>query len=93
MVGNSRRLTIAISMTLLDVAVAFRYGAEIWTAWSGIGWVRLLILALGALLASSLANIWVQTGRGLGRAVMNAHPASAPREVEIHRERQGEGDV
>ena len=93
MVGNSRRFAIAISMTLLDVAVAFRYGAEIWTAWSGIGWVRLLILAIGALLASSLANIWGQTCRSLGNAPLSARAERVRGEVAIHRERQGEGDV
>lgn len=93
MVENFRRLTIAISMTLLDLAVAFRYGMDIWTAWSGIGWVRLLTLAMGALLASSLAKIWVQTYRGLGHAPLSARAASVPGEVAIHGERQGEGDV
>lgn len=93
MAGNFKRFSMAILMTLLDAVVTLRYGAEIWTAWSGIGWFRLVILALGTLLATSLANIWVQTGRPRGQVVINLHPASAPGEEAIHSERQGDRDV
>ena len=55
-----KNLTIAILMTVADVAVVAWYGGVIWQVLSPIIWSRILILLLAALWALSLARIWAR---------------------------------
>jgi len=85
--------TIALLLTILDAVVVLRYGGAIWTAWSGVVWIRLRMLLLAALSATSLANVWAQAIYGLGRA-LEGKPSSLALSVAANRaEPQGEGDV
>jgi hypothetical protein len=53
-------LIIALLLTLLDLAVVVCYGWPVWAAWSGDLWNRGILVQLGALGATSLANVWAQ---------------------------------
>jgi len=86
-------LTIALLLTILDAVVVLRYGGAIWTAWSGVVWIRLRMLLLAALSATSLANVWAQAIYGLGRALDGKPSALALTTAANRAERQGEGDV
>jgi hypothetical protein len=57
---GAKHFTIAVVMTILDVAAALCFGGLIWRTFSGIIWSRLLILLLAALWAISLANLWAR---------------------------------
>ena len=86
-------LTIALLLTILEAVVVLRYGGAIWTAWSGVVWIRLRMLLLAALSATSLANVWTQAIYGLGRA-LNGKPSALALSTAANRaEPQGEGDV
>ena len=86
-------LTIALLLTILDTVVVLRYGGAIWTAWSGVVWIRLRMLLLAALSATSLANVWAQAIYGLGRALDGKPSALALSAAANRTEPQGEGDV
>ena len=86
-------LTIALLLTILEAVVVLRYGGAIWTAWSGIVWIRLRMLLLAALSATSLANVWAQAIYGLGRARHGTRSAPALSTAANRAEPQGEGDV
>lgn len=58
--GRTRRLAVAVSLTVLDAVVAVHYGRVVWRAFAGIIWGRLLLLLLAALGATSLLNLWVR---------------------------------
>jgi hypothetical protein len=85
--------TIALLLTILDAVVVVRYGGSIWTAWSGVVWIRLRMLLLAALSATSLANVWAQAIYGLDRARHGKRSALALSLAANQREPQGEGDV
>ena len=85
--------TIALLLTILDAVVVLRYGGAIWTAWSGVVWIRLRLLLLSALSATAIANVWAQAIYGLGRA-LDGKPSALALSVAANRaEPQGEGDV
>jgi len=85
--------TIALLLTILDAVVVLRYGGAVWTAWSGVVWIRLRMLLLAALSATSLANVWAQAIYGLGRALDGKAGALALSAAANRAEPQGEGDV
>ena len=86
-------LTIALLLTILDAVVVLRYGGAIWTAWSGVVWIRLRLLLLSALSATAIANVWAQAIYGLGRALDGKPSALALSAVATRTEPHGEGDV
>jgi hypothetical protein len=86
-------LTVALLLTILDAAVVLRYGGAIWTGWSGVVWIRLRMLVLAALSATSLVNVWAQAIYGLGRALDGKPSALALSAAANRTEPQGEGDV
>ncbi len=86
-------LTIALLLTILEAVVVLRYGGAIWTAWSGFVWIRLRMLLLTALSATSLANVWTQAIYGLGRALDGKPSALALSSAANRAEPRGEGDV
>ena len=86
-------LTIALLLTILDAVVVLRYGGAIWTGWSGVVWIRLRMLLLAALSATSLANVWAQAIYGLGRALDGKPSAPALSAAATRTEPHGEGDV
>jgi hypothetical protein len=83
-------LTIALLLTILDAVVVLRYGGAIW---SGVVWIRLRMLLLAALSATSLANVWAQAIYGLDRARHGKRSAPALSLAANRTEPQGEGDV
>jgi hypothetical protein len=85
--------TIALLLTILDAVVVLRYGGAIWTGWSGVVWIRLRMLLLAALSATSLANVWAQAIYGLDRARNGKRSAPALSLAANRTEPQGEGDV
>ena len=86
-------LTVALLLTILDAAVVLRYGGAIWTGWSGVVWIRLRMLVLAALSATSLVNVWTQAIYGLGRALDGKPSAPALSAAATRTEPHGEGDV
>lgn len=93
MVERKTYLTIALLLTVLDAVVVLRYGGAIWTAWSGVVWIRLRMLLLAVLSATSLANVWTQAIYGLDRA-LDGRPSALALSVAANRtEPQGEDDV
>ena len=86
-------LTIALLLTILEAVVVLRYGGAIWTAWSGVVWIRPRMLLLAALSTTSLANVWAQAIYGLGRALDGKPSALALSAAANRAEPQGEGDV
>ena len=93
MVDRKAYLTIALLLTVLDAAVVLRYGGAIWTAWSGVVWIRLRMLLLAALSATSLVNVWAQAIYGLDLARHGKRGALALSLAANRTEPQGEGDV
>ena len=85
--------TIALLLTILDAVVVLRYGGAVWTAWSGVGWIRLRMLLLAALSATLLANVWTQAIYGLDRALDGKQSALALSAAATRTKPQGEGDV
>ena len=55
---RSKYLLIAVPLTVLDLAVAVRYGGVIWRALSGIIWNRVTLFFLAALWLTSLLHLW-----------------------------------
>ena len=55
---RTKSFTIAASATILDVVVAARCGGVVWRTWSGVLWLRVALLLLAALWATSLATLW-----------------------------------
>lgn len=86
-------LTIALLLTILDAVVILHYGGATWTGWSGVVWIRLRMLLLAALSATSLANVWAQAIYGLGQARHDGRSAPALSVAANRSEPQGEGDV
>jgi hypothetical protein len=86
-------LAIALLLAILDAVVVLRYGGAIWTGWSGVVWIRLRMLLLTALSATSLANVWAQAIYGLGRTSQGKQSAPALSLAANRTEQQGEGDV
>jgi hypothetical protein len=62
-------LTIAVSLTVLDVVVAARYGAVIWRVWAEILWIRIGVLLLAYVWAGSLVRIWAQACCEMRKAI------------------------
>ncbi len=86
-------LTIALLLTILDAVVILHYGGATWRGWSGVVWIRLRMLLLAALSATSLANVWAQAIYGLGQARHDGRSAPALSVAANRTEPQGEGDV
>ena len=78
-------LTIAVVMTLLDTVVTIYYGTAVWVAWSGDILARGLLVLLAAVGATSLANVWVQTGSSMRARAEGIQPIAA--------EMRGQSDV
>ena len=60
---RSKRFAVAVTLTLLDLAVALCYGREVWQAFSPIVWCRILLLLLFAVWLTSLARVWSRARR------------------------------
>lgn len=58
MVNCRRYLATAGLQTGMGVAVVWRYGGTIGSAWSGIIWARLLLILLLAMMLTSLLRVW-----------------------------------
>jgi len=89
----AKNLTIAVLMTIADVAVVVWYGGVIWQALSPIVWNRILILLLTALWVLSLARIWARAIYSLRqrsrRRNLDITPGAAIPSIDLRRE----GDV
>jgi hypothetical protein len=55
---RAKYFLIAVSLTVLDFAVAGRYGGLVWRALSGIIWSRITLFFLAALWLTSLLHLW-----------------------------------
>ncbi len=93
MVERKTYFTVALLLTILDALVVLRYGGAIWTACSGVVWIRLRMLLLAELSATALANVWAQAIYGLGQARHGGRSAPALSVAANRTESQGEGDV
>lgn len=83
----------AMSVTILDLAVAVRYCGVIWQALSGILWSRIILFFLAALWLLSLLHLWSRAYYELRDAVEVQMRELAPQAVTATaRSREG-GDV
>jgi len=53
-----KRIVLATSLTALDIAVAENSVGAIWQAWSGVPWIREVILLLLGVWVASAAVVW-----------------------------------
>jgi hypothetical protein len=84
-------LAVAVLLTLLDAVVTLYYGTAMWAAWSDDILARGLLILLGAMGATSLANVWVQAGSRLRARSKGAVPSR--NRVSISAEIRGQSDV
>lgn len=73
--------TIAVGVTVLNIAVLLQAGPILWQAWAGIPWCKVLILMSAGIGAFTLSDIWSQT---FDRAASKTAPIGDTRE-EAHR--------
>jgi len=64
---RTKCLATAVSVTVLDAAVATYYGGVVWKAYAVVIWSKLLLLLLAAVWATSLLHIWVHACSRLRR--------------------------
>jgi hypothetical protein len=64
---RTKCLATAVSVTVLDAAVAMSYGGVVWKAFSVVIWSKLLLLLLAAAWATTLLHIWVHACSRLRR--------------------------
>ena len=76
MAFKSKRFGIAVSLTVLDLVVALRYGPVVWRACAPIIWCRILLMLLFAVGLTSLARVWSRAGR-------TAAVATRPRRIRL----------
>ena len=93
MAERTKHFTTAALLTVLDAAVARRYGGVACAAESGVIWSRQPMLLLAALWAISLASVWAHAGHGLGRAFDGNRERFATSTAAIQTVTRGEGDV
>ena len=86
-------LAIAVSLTALDVIVAFYFGRPMWQAWSrdilGLG----LLVMLGALWITSLTNVWAQALCGISATTGPRGSMESPSVIPFRGESRGESHV
>ena len=51
-------LVVAFALTVLDLAVAFKYGIAVWRAYTNVLPAQLLLLLFVAVWMTSLADVW-----------------------------------
>jgi hypothetical protein len=85
---RTRYRMVALALTVIDAAVALRYGGAIWAAWSGDLWTRLVIFVLAGVWATTLAKVWAYAS-GF-RCPARALPLNS---TSVRVEAQGEADV
>ena len=56
-------LVIAVALTALDFAVAFKYGIAVWRAYTNVLPAQLLLLLFVAVWMTSLADLWSRVTR------------------------------
>lgn len=87
---RAKHFIIAVSLTILDAVVAVHYGGVIWRAWSGIIWIRMTLLLLAALWATTLLDLWTRAYYDLRYAVrvrgMRLSPSLVTTPTELRRE-------
>ncbi len=60
---KGKNFAIAVTMTVLDLVLACRYGTAVWQAYAGIIWCHLLLLLFAAVWVTSVANLWSRARR------------------------------
>lgn len=73
---KGKNFAIAVTLTVLDLVVACRYGTAVWQAYSEIIWYRLLLLLFAAVWITSLADLW-------SRARCPSREAPRPRRIRL----------
>ena len=93
MKARSRYLIIAVSLTILDVAVLVCYGWPAWTTSSDDLSSRGILVLLAALGASSLANVWAQMDTAQNDLPGRQSADNEQTPVPIRAQARGEADV
>ena len=91
--GRLRWFIVAVSQTVVDAVVARNDCGVIWQAWSGINWVRVTLLLLGAIWAGSLVDVWAQVFREMRRSKLPQAAEITQRMTAISIKLKGDGDV
>jgi hypothetical protein len=60
---KGKNFAIAVTLTVLDLVVACRYGTAVWQASAEIIWCRLLLLLFVTVWVTCLADLWRRVGR------------------------------
>ena len=93
MTKRSRFLTIAVLLTLLDLAVAVCFDWPVWTTWSVDPRSRWILTLLAASGATSLANVWARVVPRQGALPEGRSTADEQTAVSIPVQVQGQADV
>lgn len=93
MVNCRKYLATAVLQTGLGVAVVWRYGGAIWSAWSGIIWARLLLILLLTMMLTSLLRVWYRAGYALQPTCQKRSCEAVSAVAATRKVLRGEGDV
>lgn len=53
------RFSVAVLLTIMDIAVFARCWGVIWEAWSGTAWIRVVLISTLAIWLGSATDIWL----------------------------------
>ena len=56
---RTTRFSVAVLLTIMDIAVFEHFFGVIWEAWSAIAWVRVVLIPTLALWTCSAAVLWL----------------------------------
>jgi hypothetical protein len=90
---RTKYLIAAVLLTVLDVAAAIDYSSLIWTAWQHNNWDDLLLILTAGQVASSLANLWVQSYSAARQTFCDQLSEPVSIQGAIAREARGQADV
>lgn len=90
---RTSNFTIAITVTILDLAVVYHYGPVLWQVWGGLPWFRIALLLFAVTEALTLADIWGRPLSGFGRQSPLAERNGGGVVGDVRNEELGGADV
>ena len=88
-----KRLLLATSLTVLDIALAEKSAGVIWWAWSGVLWIREGILLFLGVWVASAAVLWAHVYCDLRQTLDGRRIALSMRPSSMANELGRDGDV
>jgi hypothetical protein len=84
---RTKRFSVAVLMTVMDVGVFEHFFGVIWEAWSGIAWFRVVLFLTLAIWTGSAAVLWLHVYYDLRqllyerRCSQTVNPPAVPAEL------------